>query len=158
MRARKVLTTAAIGLLGLLLLWFPITWFVFGSVHPCGILTQRMARREAAYASQEASIENGRRLNDFLLTGGEVPHHIDLKDREAEPIRKLRRDTYLLPPATCLRRAITWRWNSKEDEFYQSRWEDARLENERWQQRMDQNKELRKEFLRKLEGQRQPKK
>ncbi len=106
-------------LVGVLVLWFPITWFFFGSVHPCGILTQRMSSREKVYAHVQVMTEYWQRLNDSLRRGKELPPQLELGDREEEVIQRLRRDNYRLPPARCLWWAIRWRWNSQEDPNYQ---------------------------------------
>ncbi|GEM_PF-3488030 len=114
MRAKNIVFKAAIGFLGLLLLWLPITWFFFGSVHPCGVLKARMQPMNQAHAMLKNVMELG--LGALVSKrGGRPSPPRSIQSIIADSERELDR----LTPAQCLWRAMTWRWDPNADEGYQ---------------------------------------
>lgn len=90
--------------IGLIALWFPLTWFFFGSAHPCGMLNYRMRERDSAYAW----------LNEEEMTD-------DIESRIESNIKLWNNQRYRkFSPVVCLWQAITWRWNPASDEYYQT--------------------------------------
>ena len=104
-----------LGAIGLLALWFPLTWFFFGSVHPCGILNYRMARRNSQYALYEF-LSTARRNLELIKRN--IP--IELPEDVDSRVAAMERRAYTLAPAACLWRAITWRWDPAKDRIFQS--------------------------------------
>lgn len=97
---------------GVFLLWFPVTWFFFGSVHPCGILSQRMLPKIREHASASAAF--GLAISAQSLS--EMP---DVESEVESAIEGMIRSTYRLAPSKCLWRAVIWSWDPKADEYYQ---------------------------------------
>lgn len=101
----------------LLLLWFPLTWFFFGSIHPCGILSQRMLRKAMRYEWTMAMTDETLNLIVLTRTGKESPK-VDVDARVTNAVDQMRRENYRLSPAECLRRSLIWKWDSANDEVY----------------------------------------
>jgi hypothetical protein len=140
MMVKRLAKWAAFVLVGIFVLWFPITWFFFGSVHPCGVLTQRMRGRAQAYAFLEVSSRIRQNLMLGLYAEKEPPPVIDRGGLTEEAIQRYRRYNYGLPPARCLWLAIWWRWNSQEDPDYQSA---RKMDDDNWKRYKEYQDSLR---------------
>lgn len=138
-RARRYII---FGCLTLLILWFPLTWFFFGSIHPCGILNYRMRERHIKYALVDSSWNAA---SDF--PSDSPRRHVRSPE---ETVKAFQQAIYALSPAECLWLSITWRWSAEEDKYLKERWKDIRRMHEQSDQRI-------KEEIRRLGEQARPK-
>ena len=92
-------------------LYFGLTWFFFGSVHPCGILEAR----QKPYVDNRFSqswVDTFKLLTKYLKDREQtqaVREHVETRDKQLDDILarhniRIRR----LTPAQCLWRAIAW--------------------------------------------------
>ncbi len=95
----------AVVILGLFALWFPLTWFSFGSAHPCGMLNYRMRERDGWYAWLDEE--------DYLSPAGQRRMESTIEMWNEQRLKEF-------SPAVCLWRVITWRWNPASDPVFQA--------------------------------------
>jgi hypothetical protein len=101
-RIKVIIKSSVAFMLLALVLWFPLTWFFFGSVHPCGILEWRMREGSRAYARLYARMETA-----------DKPEN---RERAfASNLNRLKREVYELTPASCLWHNIVWKWDYGKD-------------------------------------------
>ena len=94
-------------------LYFSLTWFFFGSSHPCGILEARqnpyVLERVKRYRSEDLklALELAQSpLGEAVEAGTQMLEDIRRGPREA--LSNLHEKVWGLTPAQCLWRAISW--------------------------------------------------
>jgi hypothetical protein len=105
-----------VGTVGIIAAYFALTWFFFGSPHPCGILEARVmpsaikkhhqsALKHALWMGKlwEASGFNNRYLGDEALKAMAA-----VEAASSEARSEVRRWVSTLTPAECTWQAITW--------------------------------------------------
>jgi hypothetical protein len=102
-----------VGTVGIIAAYFALTWFFFGSPHPCGILEAR--QRPHLIAKTRADSREDRRLALDLIKSMH-PEAMDagmsmLENLNEQPRRvttALQHKIALMTPAECAWQAITW--------------------------------------------------
>jgi hypothetical protein len=118
----RVIIKASVALILLaFVLWFPLTWFFFGSVHPCGILAWRLRDRNRDLARLEASIEVNNALADNVMQALTTSARSTSKSKDwdvvyAAKLKARDQEAHDLTPAACLWYSIVWRWDRNKDE------------------------------------------
>ena len=91
--------------------YFGLTWFFFGSSHPCGILEAR--QRSFILAEVHKSSLEDRKLalelmkhRNTMETGTKILEDIRVRPKEA--VTYLHEHVWRLTPAQCTWRAISW--------------------------------------------------
>ena len=104
---------ALIILIGVTGLYFGLTWFFFGSSHPCGILEARQ-RPYILERLRQSSSEHTKLALELMMSprpgslkaGTEMLE--DIEKRPHQALTKLNERIWQLTPAQCLWRAIAW--------------------------------------------------
>ena len=104
--------TALLILCGLCLSYFALTWFFFGSPHPCGILEARQ-RPHLSEKARADSREDRRLAYDLIKTMDpnwwlRAGASETLNDLQRSVPIDLQRKIALMTPAECAWQAITW--------------------------------------------------
>lgn len=93
-------------------LYFSLTWFFFGSSHPCGILEARQrSYLLTAYEAQERAME---KLLEMEPRSSFKEHLVEQFNAMLSPegreldLSRLRKRIWNLTPAQCAWRAIAW--------------------------------------------------
>jgi hypothetical protein len=102
-----------VGTVGIIAAYFAVTWFFFGSPHPCGILEARQRPYLIKKASAD-SREDWRLALDLIKSM--QPEAMDagismletLNDLQRSVPNDLQRKIALMTPAECAWQAITW--------------------------------------------------
>lgn len=102
-----------VGTVGIAAAYVALTWFFFGSPHPCGILEAR--QRPHLIAKARAESREDRRLAldliksmnaDAMDAGKSILENLD--DQRNRVTTALQRKIALMTPAECAWQAITW--------------------------------------------------
>jgi len=99
----------------LVLAYFALTWFFFGSPHPCGILETRKkptvikAGRDAWRAGLATLRAAAKRTNFDAEIVQELTRHVSDRPKEEQRLlSELHRQVWQMSPAACARGALTW--------------------------------------------------
>lgn len=96
-------------------LYLGLTWFFFGSPHPCGILEARQ-KPYALAAARKTWLEIFKTFGEIRLyledreVMNQYIEHLDTRDKQLDTaLVDLKRRIWRLTPAECTWQAITWK-------------------------------------------------
>ena len=106
MLRRKVIVAAVLVAVS----YFALTWFFFGSPHPCGILEARQ-RPYAIERERRHRLETYKLIKEQVLTDPRMIEEFtkSIEGADVRAVKLLKQRVWLKTPAQCFWQAITWK-------------------------------------------------
>jgi hypothetical protein len=123
MNRRRVIIAVFVVTIGL---YFGVTWFFFGSPHPCGILEARQKPHaiRAAHESWFAVLKNWSGVmketgyDSSVVVDAATKHITTRSQQQKEDIEEMHWRIWQKTPAQCLWEALTWQESAARAQDY----------------------------------------